>query len=69
MSARQVAYVAVFIAVYAALGQVIKFIPNPMVPDRGMPGKRDGCSCGLAGDPACRLGIEAVRCMWISVSV
>jgi uncharacterized membrane protein len=32
MSARQIAYVAVFIALYAVIGQVIRFIPNPMVP-------------------------------------
>lgn len=32
MSARQVASVAVFIALYAVIGQVIRFIPNPMVP-------------------------------------
>jgi len=32
MSARQIAFIAVFIALYAAIGQVIRFIPNPMVP-------------------------------------
>ena len=32
MSARQIAYVAIFIALYAVIGQVIRFIPNPMVP-------------------------------------
>jgi uncharacterized membrane protein len=31
MSTRQIAYIAMFIAVYAVIGQVIKFIPNPMV--------------------------------------
>jgi uncharacterized membrane protein len=32
MSARQIAFVALFIALYAVIGQVIRFIPNPMVP-------------------------------------
>ncbi|HXF83263.1 MAG TPA: ECF transporter S component [bacterium] len=32
MSTRQIASVAVFIALYAVIGQVIRFIPNPMVP-------------------------------------
>jgi uncharacterized membrane protein len=32
MSARQIAYIAMFIALYAVIGQVIRFIPNPMVP-------------------------------------
>lgn len=32
MSTRQMAFVAVFIALYAVIGQVIRFIPNPMVP-------------------------------------
>jgi uncharacterized membrane protein len=32
MSARQTAYIAMFIALYAVIGQVIRFIPNPMVP-------------------------------------
>lgn len=32
MSTRQIAYVAVLAAVYVVLGQVVRFIPNPMVP-------------------------------------
>lgn len=32
MSTRQIAYVAVLAAVYAVVGQVVRFIPNPMVP-------------------------------------
>src|SRR3970282_615408 len=32
MSTRQIAYVAVLAALYAVLGQVVRFIPNPMVP-------------------------------------
>ena len=32
MSARQIAYVAVLAALYVAIGQVTRFIPNPMVP-------------------------------------
>jgi len=32
MSTRQIAYVAVLAALYVVLGQVVKFLPNPMVP-------------------------------------
>lgn len=32
MSTRQIAYVAVLAALYVVLGQVVRFIPNPMVP-------------------------------------
>ncbi|MGH2669568.1 MAG: ECF transporter S component [bacterium] len=32
MSTRQIAYIAVLAAVYVVLGQVVRFIPNPMVP-------------------------------------
>jgi uncharacterized membrane protein len=32
VSARQIAFVAIFVALYAVVGQVIRFIPNPMVP-------------------------------------
>lgn len=32
MSTRQIAYVAVLAALYVVVGQVVKFIPNPMVP-------------------------------------
>jgi len=32
MSAQRIAFIAVFIALYAVVGQVIRFIPNPMVP-------------------------------------
>src|SRR5436189_6479305 len=31
MSTRQIAYVAVLAALYVVLGQVVKFLPNPMV--------------------------------------
>jgi len=32
MSTRQIAYVAVLAALYVVLGQLVRFIPNPMVP-------------------------------------
>jgi uncharacterized membrane protein len=32
MSTRQIAYIAVLAAVYVVLGQVVRFIPNPMIP-------------------------------------
>lgn len=32
MSTRQIAYVAVLAALYVVVGQVVRFIPNPMVP-------------------------------------
>lgn len=32
MSTRQIAYVAVLAALYVVIGQVVQFIPNPMVP-------------------------------------
>jgi uncharacterized membrane protein len=32
MSTRQIAYVAVLAALYVVIGQVVRFIPNPMVP-------------------------------------
>lgn len=32
LSARSIAYVAVLAAVYVVVGQLVKFIPNPMVP-------------------------------------
>src|SRR4030065_728483 len=32
MSTRQIAYVAVLAALYVVLGQIVRFIPNPMVP-------------------------------------
>jgi uncharacterized membrane protein len=32
MSARQIAYVAVLAALYVAIGQITRFLPNPMVP-------------------------------------
>lgn len=32
LSTRQIAYIAVLAAVYVVLGQLVRFIPNPMVP-------------------------------------
>ncbi len=32
MSSRQIAYVAVLAALYVVVGQLVRFIPNPMVP-------------------------------------
>ena len=32
MTTRQIAYIAVLAAVYVVLGQLVRFIPNPMVP-------------------------------------
>jgi uncharacterized membrane protein len=32
ISTRQIAYIAVLAAVYVVLGQLVRFIPNPMVP-------------------------------------
>lgn len=32
MSTRQIAYIAVLAALYVVVGQVVRFIPNPMVP-------------------------------------
>ncbi len=32
MSTRQVAYIAMLAALYVVIGQVVKFLPNPMVP-------------------------------------